>query len=244
MLVFMPDDSEESPALIYLHPEGKHAEASLGGEIETFVKNGYIVIAPDILGIGETENTVTRDFVDDYTAIMIGRSVVGIQAGDIVRVVYYAKSMENVTIGSISAVARGDLCPTLLHAAAFEPSLHSIALIDPLISYKSIVINRKYRVGLLPQDGNKVHPFEIDFPSCVAGALTAYDLQDLIACVAPRIVVLAGLKNQMLEPASTDLINDELDFPRTVYSKYNKTENLRILSSKVTLSTIIDCLSN
>ncbi|MCK4818526.1 xylan esterase, partial [bacterium] len=148
MLLFIPKGYEKSPAVIYLHPEGKVAEASAGGEIEKIVKKGYIVIAPDVLGIGETKNTVTRDLTDDYTAILIGRSIVGIQAGDIVRVVNYLKSLNNVTKDEISAVAIGEMCPSLLHAAAFEPSIKSVALISPFISYRSIVMNRFYKVGL------------------------------------------------------------------------------------------------
>ncbi|HBE43192.1 MAG TPA: xylan esterase, partial [Bacteroidales bacterium] len=41
-------------ALIYIHPSGKSAEASEGGEIERFVKNGFTVITPDMIGTGET----------------------------------------------------------------------------------------------------------------------------------------------------------------------------------------------
>jgi dipeptidyl aminopeptidase/acylaminoacyl peptidase len=48
-LLFKPDD-EGKRYLIYLHPSGKSREASAGGEIERFVKNGYTVIAPDLPG--------------------------------------------------------------------------------------------------------------------------------------------------------------------------------------------------
>jgi hypothetical protein len=41
----------------------------------------------DVLGVGETKNTATRGLADGYTAVLIGKSIVGIQAGDIVRVV-------------------------------------------------------------------------------------------------------------------------------------------------------------
>jgi len=44
---------KNNKALIYLHPSGKSVEASVGGEIEWFVRNGFTVLAPDIIGIGE-----------------------------------------------------------------------------------------------------------------------------------------------------------------------------------------------
>jgi hypothetical protein len=39
-ILFVPEN-ESGKAVIYLHPEGKAAEASESGEIEWFVKKGY-----------------------------------------------------------------------------------------------------------------------------------------------------------------------------------------------------------
>ena len=95
ILLFVPNDNiEKHPALIYLHPEGKVTEAKPGGEIEKLVRKGYIVAATDVLGIGETKNTASRGHTCGYTAVIIARSVVGIQAGDIVRVVNYLKELQ------------------------------------------------------------------------------------------------------------------------------------------------------
>ncbi|MBN1290855.1 MAG: acetylxylan esterase [Candidatus Latescibacteria bacterium] len=239
LLFFVPDDSVKSPAVIYLHPNGKIAEASPGGEIEKLVRKGYVVVAPDVLGIGESKNTATRDLADDYTAILIGKSIVGIQAGDISRVVNYAQSLTQVNPINICAVAVGDLCPALLHAAAFEPSINNVVLIEPFISYRSIVMKRNYKVGLIKNSDSINHPYEIDFRSCVAGALTAYDLPDLIGCVAPGKVVMIDIRDQKLESASQELIQEELAFPRSVYSLKKVPENLRILSSYEDISSII-----
>src|SRR5690606_13607150 len=51
-LLFKPEKSNQK-ALIYLHPSDKAADATVGGEIEWFVKNGFTVLAPDLLGVGE-----------------------------------------------------------------------------------------------------------------------------------------------------------------------------------------------
>ena len=93
ILLFVPNDNiEKHPAIVYLHPQGKATEAKPGGEIEKLVRKGYIVAAADVLGIGETKNTAVRDPASGYCAVIIARSVVGIQAGDIIRVVDYLKS--------------------------------------------------------------------------------------------------------------------------------------------------------
>jgi hypothetical protein len=50
---------------------------------------------------------------------------------------------------------------------------------------------------------------------------------------------LAELKDQMLEPASTELIQQELEFPRSVYTIKKVPENLKIASSHEGLPSIM-----
>ena len=105
ILLFVPNDAKEKhSALIYLHPQGKVTEAKPGGEIERLVRKGYVVAAADIIGVGEIENTAARGITDGYTGVAIGRSVVGIQAGDIIRVVNYLKGRSDVNATKIGAV--------------------------------------------------------------------------------------------------------------------------------------------
>lgn len=111
-LLFVPDDTHSKhPALVYLHPEGKVSDAQPGGEIEKLVKKGYIVAAADVLGVGETKNTASRGLADGYTGVLIGRSVVGIQAGDIVRVTNYLRGRIDVDPEKVGALAIGGMCP-------------------------------------------------------------------------------------------------------------------------------------
>ncbi len=102
-------------------------------------------------------------------------------------------------------------------------------------------MNRIYKIGLTPT-GNKGigHPYEVNFSWGIGGVLTAYDLPDLIACLAPRKVVLVNLKDQTLESASTDLINQDMTFPRSVYSYKGVPENLKIISSNENSEDIFD----
>jgi hypothetical protein len=107
------------------------------------------------------------------------------------------------------------MCPVLLHAAVFEKSIHSISLYGSLISYKTIVMNKFYDVGFTN--------------NYVAGALTAYDLPDLIGIMAPRKICLVDLKDQLKKPASKELIDEELSFPQYVYSQKNAAKNINIV---------------
>ena len=152
--LLMIPERPENKALIYLHPSGKSAEASSGGEMEWFVRNGIIVLAPDLIGVGEMGPGVfTGDaYIDSipyniwYTSILIGRSIVGIRAGDVVRLIRILE--KNSRISSIYGLARKEMAPVLLHAAAFYPAIKRIAIIEPYSSYQSIAMNRFYNPGI------------------------------------------------------------------------------------------------
>jgi cephalosporin-C deacetylase-like acetyl esterase len=241
-LLFVPDDTlKKHPAVIYLNPKGKAADAQSGGEIEKLVRKGYIVAATDVIGIGETANTAARGITDGYTAVMIGRSVVAIQAGDIVRMARYLRSRTDTDPGKVGALAFGGCCIPLIHAAAFDPSICNVILINPLVSFRSVVMNNRYRIGLTPREGgNYWHPHEIDFSWGVGGALQGYDLPDLVGCIAPRKVLMADIYNQMLEPASPELISQELDFPRKSFSIKKASENLKVENNSQDAGTLVD----
>lgn len=209
LLLFVPDGKRKFSSVIYIHPDGKIANAAVGGRIEQLVKKGYVVAAPDVIGTGETKGDGSG--VD----MLIGRSMPGIQAGDVSRIVHFLKNQPNVDSGKINAIAFGEMCPTLIHAAAFDQSIHSVSLVGSPVSYQSMVMNQFYN--------------ESFFNGGVAGALTVYDLPDLIGCIAPRKITLVGLKDQMKQPAPTTLIDKALSFPRAVYSHKNVPGNINVL---------------
>jgi cephalosporin-C deacetylase-like acetyl esterase len=242
LLLFVPAAvGKDRTALVYLHPQGKAAQAGPGGEIEALVRRGYVVAAVDPLGVGETKNTVIRAIADGYTGVMIGRSTVGIQAGDISRAVRYLRTLEGVDPARIGAVGIGDLCIPLIHAAALEPSIEGLVLAGSLSSYRCVAMNRIYRIGLLRHEGGgNVHPYEVDFSWGVGGALTAYDLPDLLGCMAPRRVVLSGLKNQLLRPASDQEVETDMAFPRRAYAHFGAAGNLRVVPATEDLGPLVD----
>lgn len=218
LLLFVPENITKAPGVIYIHPKGKISDAAVGGRIERLVKNGYIVAAPDLIGTGETSGS-------DDVAMLIGRSIVGIQAGDIVRVVNLLKSRIDIDKNKIGAIAFNEMCPVLLHAAAFEKSIQSISLIGSLISYRTFVINKFYDGGLTN--------------NYVSGALTAYDLPDLLGCVAPRKICLSDMKDQLNKPVSKELTDRDLSFPLNVYSQKNAAENINIVTLPDDISSLV-----
>jgi hypothetical protein len=224
LLVFVPYGVDSAPAVIYLHPEGKITDAEPGGKIEELVKKGYIVAAPDLIGIGEVgDDNINRS---NTLSLLIGRSVIGLQAGDINRVVNFLKEREAVNSGKIGAIAFGQMGPALLHAASFNHSISSVTLVRSLISYRVVVNNELYEREFLNY--------------YVGGALTAYDLPDLIATIAPRKIALVELKDQLMQSVSGENLDNEMAFPLSVYSQKGNPGNIEIVPATVNLNSIID----
>ena len=241
VLLFTPvKRKEKQPAIIYLHPDGKSADAQPGGNIEQLVKKGFVVLAVDPLGVGETKQTAGRGLIDGYLGVLTGRSVVGIQAGDINRAVNFLKSFEYVDQNKIGAVAIDNLCLSLIHAASFDSSIKNIVLIGSLVSYRSVVLNKFFKMGRTETgNGSVEHPYEFNFSWGVAGALQGYDLPDLIASIAPRKVVMADTKNQLLEVLPESELRKELYFPISVYD--NKAPlNFKLAFANTNLVSLVD----
>lgn len=222
-LLMIPDKPNRK-AVIYLHPSGKKVEAKPGGEIEKLVREGFTVLAPDLIGIGEMGKGVFKGdaHMNDisfnllFTSTMIGRSILGIRAGDIVRLANLLQARDNIQ--HIYSLAKGELGPVLLHAASFDTKIERIALIDSYNSYRSVVMSRFYR----PQFIN----------SFVPGSLTRYDLPDLAACIAPRQLLMfntVDAEGKIVE--ERDLWN-EYGFVRDCYRKEGVTDQLKLTDKK------------
>ena len=206
------------------------------------MKNGFAVLAPDLIWTGETGPGSFKGDADIgnvsfnvwFESILIGRSIVGIQAGDVARCVRYLESREDIDFKNISAVAWKEMCPALLHAAAFEDSIRKIALIEPLSSYRLIVMNRYYNPRLIP--------------ATVAGSLTAYDLPDIAACLAwtgqsrvhygtephwrdrARPLLMVNVTDGNGDRARSDVIEKDLAVIRSAYSAARAKKKLEIRS--------------
>ncbi len=242
LLLFIPDDnSKRYPAVIWLNPEGKSADSSPGGEIEKIVMKGYIVAAMDPLGTGEVKNTAGREHTDSYTAILSGNSIPGIRASNINRVADVLRKHPRVDPSRIGAVGKDDLCIPLIYAASFENIISSLVLIGSPASYRSVALSRDYRIGFTTREGGGYwHPYEVDFTWGVGGALTAFDLPDLLATIAPRKIVISGMKNQMMEPADIQLIVKDTEYPLSVYNEKKVFENLSIVQGDDSIMDLVD----
>ncbi len=206
-LLLKPKGKGEFPAVLYLHPEGKSMHMGPGQALEKLVKAGNVVLTPDLVGLGEmgpgrfrgdaySFKVGTGAYNLWFAGNQIGRSLVGVHASDISRLVDFLTGYKSVDANQISAVALKDLTPALAHAAAFDTRIRQLVQIEPLISFYSLVDHEYYAPEWIQ--------------STVAGALTAYDLPDLYRAILPRNVVLINPLDHKQETASVMMIEKEL----------------------------------
>jgi hypothetical protein len=112
-------------------------------------------------------------------------------------VLKFLQDRDDVKPDEIGAVAFADVAPALLHAAAFEQQIRWLLLVESLLDYQGIVM----------------HPlYDVNANSLVAGALSACDLPDLLASIAPRRVALLQPTTHLGTAAARDQITTSLGF--------------------------------
>ena len=180
-LMFAPREWETANrTVLYIHEEGKDADAAPGGSIEDLVRAGRRVLAVDLRGTGETQlgtqgnlgGATGPDWKDVFTAYLLGRSYVGVRAEDVLVCV---RSLKQEYPGPVELVAMGNVGVPALHAAALEPDLFaSVKLVRSLSSWSNVIeLGRSVN-----QQVNAVH-----------GALTTYDLPDLAGTLADKLTI-------------------------------------------------------
>jgi len=179
-LLFVPELTSPQSTVLYVHENGKSADASglrsrfggvgsPAGPIEELVKSGRLVLAVDLRGTGETHGS---DAKDAFTAYLLGRSYVGMRAEDIL---VCARFLQQKQKKPADLIAVGHVGVPALHAAALEPDLFaSVRLVRTLTCWSNIIES-----GV---SGNQM-------VNTVHGALTLYDLPDLAASLGDKLTV-------------------------------------------------------
>jgi len=170
-LTFHPEKPNGS-ACLYLHDDGKAADAATGGAIENLVKDGTLVVSMDLRGQGETgggrRNEQLGDWKTYFLAYLLGKSLTGMRVEDAFAGTHFAsvyQSQKNQP-RPVHLVGVGQAGIVALHAAALRPKLFaSVTLRDTPRDWASVV----------PQTNPAGH-----LDTTIHGALEVYDLPDLI----------------------------------------------------------------
>lgn len=162
-------------ACLYLFDSAEEKKKAIDDPLAELAKQGHRVFVADVRGTGETapdtkgwEPYVGPEWRDFFHAYLLGKSYVGMRAED---VLVAARFLAGYRVQSgprpVHLVAVGEVAIPALHAAALEPGLFAEAQFDRMVtSWSGVVRTPLSRHQLV----NAVH-----------GALSVYDLPDLIA---------------------------------------------------------------
>ncbi len=181
-LLLAPNEAAKPGVCLYLDESGKAAACERGGEAEELALSGVTVLAVDVRGVGETEQTsqnkfsaaIGDDWEDVVAAYVLGESYVGMRAEDILVCARYARERFG---GPVRMVARGHVGVPALHAAALEPAFFdTVALWETLASWAEVV---------------HTWPTVEQWHLAVHGALRLYDLPNLAETLGDKLTIVS-----------------------------------------------------
>ena len=218
LLLPQPPASKELPLVVGLSQEGKEKFLSENADaIAELLARNVAVCLPDLRGTGETRPDSPRDRQTEATSVsatelMLGQTLLGSRLRDLRSVLRYLRARGDMKFQRIAlwgdsfapvnpaqftdpVMGEGEGPPQseplggllALFGALYEDSVHSVVARRTLAGYQSVLHDR---FCYIPHD------------AIVPGALTAGDLCDVAAALAPRTLRLEGLvdgRNRLME---------------------------------------------
>jgi hypothetical protein len=174
-LAFVPSGGPAlKPAVLYVNAAGKAGDAGEGGPIERLVRAGNIVLALDPRGYGESapRGDSSGAYQTVMRAMLVGKTLPGMQTGDILRAFDYLAFRHDVDGRRISIYGKGNGAVLALYATALEPRIAKVNC-DPMpVPYMDIV-------------RMKMHRSITDI--VVPGVLKDFDLPDIQKALGARL---------------------------------------------------------
>ncbi|MEW5974983.1 MAG: acetylxylan esterase [Acidobacteriota bacterium] len=238
-LLFVPESGpQRNPAILYAHGRGKSAEAGPGGDIEELCKAGWVVLAPDLRGMGETffqDEDQASDFpryFGDYntamTALLVDKPLVGMRMLDISRGIDLLASRPEVDPRQIGGFGVESAAIPLLFTAALDDRLTKLSFDRMLGSYEAVVRHRVHR---------RI------FENVIPGVLRSFDLPEVLASLAPRRVWLVDTSDPLGFRLRANDRDQQLALPKLAFKLAGSEANLRI-SSRRPHSTVAQVYSS
>jgi cephalosporin-C deacetylase-like acetyl esterase len=229
-LLFVPEGGDDKKAaVVIVSGDGKKASAP---EAERLVKSGMVVLSIDARGFGETQiNTGVNseefdhyfgDFRDAMTALLVGKTMVGMRALDITRAVDLLSARRDVDREKIYVYGKKGGAVPAMYAAVLDRRIRKVVLEDMLSSYESVVENKIHRRVL---------------ESVVPGALKFYDLPDLAATLAPRKLSIVSGTDPLGHELPANTVRKEYSRAVEAYRQMGMEQSIHIRDSSPTDST-------
>jgi dienelactone hydrolase len=187
-------------ALVWMDPK-PNEETSQGPDFIRLVRAGNLVIAfhpRDVLGEpqGGPEQLALGQYMPELLrAIVVRKTIVGMRVDDVVRVINWICSRNDVDPKQISLYGKGGLGMVALHVAAIDGRVGRVLLESGLLSYRTAL-----EAGLHKNLSELVIP----------GVLTRYDSPQLMQAVFPRPILLINPANAMGQELRSRFVEEAL----------------------------------
>jgi dienelactone hydrolase len=139
-------------------------------------------------------------------AIIVGKTLVGIRADDVIRLVNWLESRSDIDRNSITLYGKGALGMVALHAAALDTRIARVMAENTLVSYRTALDAPLHR-----------NLSEITIP----GVLNHYDVSELLEAIAPREVRLLNPADAIGQPMRAIQVHQRLS------AAFDSDKNLR-----------------
>jgi hypothetical protein len=186
--LLVPVAAGPRPTAIIMDARPKNLTAAPGGDADALARAGFLVLVIQGRGAPESPIPPRRDFSPPFTGMnlvgdfglayqvsLIGKSLTGIRAEDVIRSVDYLLSLPNAKKEGLTAIGNGAAGVYVLHAGALDNRIARV------VTQQSPPV---LRLGV--ERPIHHHLFEVAVP----GMLKKYDLDDLMRAIAPRSVML------------------------------------------------------
>ena len=224
-IVFVPNQPNNKLVLYLDDIENKKSDLEYEIPLE-LVDEGMTVIMPDLPGYGELGPGYFKgdayfngtSYNQWFAGILTGKSTIAIHVESLQRVLHHCNDILAVDDKSIVAISSGAFNSVLLHASALGVEIDEMILVDPLLSFSSIVSNREYKPDFVP--------------FTVAGGLKHYDLPDLAAAFAPKKLIIYNAVDQLGQIVSKEKVEESMKFVNQRFSDQNALQNFTIIVDK------------
>ena len=119
--------------------------------------------------------------------------MVAIHAESVEKVLFHCH--EIFGIFDVVGISKGPFNSSLIHGAVFGIDIDEFVLIDPVMSFESLVSNQDYEPSFVP--------------FAVAGQLEYYDLPDLVASLASKKVKLINARDHLGDKAQIEEVEKQ-----------------------------------
>lgn len=233
------------PTILYINDAGMEADGMEdGGEeasglthgvLDTLVREGNLVVAVDVRGIGETrplhpasdscnefEQLFDLETGMAYMAWYMDQSLLGMRVQDVVRSVDYVTSRQDADAKNLHVIGKGMGGLWCLYAAALDPRIRSLISVQSLLSYRSLTQVDRYLYGA-----------DVFVPD----VLLHFDLPQVAAVIASRPLTLLQPKGPMKNTVDVDTAEEAYNWTRATYEAAGLGKLFRIESEGKDLDT-------